>query len=95
MDLIRVRRGNVILDVPSIEKDSYTAQGYSVLDMNTNAVIEEAIPQDVGTLQALVGKLKAENEKLKAEIAKQAKEDISKLKKPEKPAKKETSKIEG
>lgn len=84
MDLIRVRRGNVILDVPSIEKDSYTAQGYSVLDIKTNAVLEEAIPQDVGTLQALVGKLKAENEALKA--------DIAKLKKP---AKKETSKTEG
>lgn len=86
MDLIRVRRGNVILDVPSTEKDSYVASGYSVLDMNTNAVIEEAIPQDVGTLQALVGKLKAENEQLKAEIAK--------LKKPEKSAKKEVSKTE-
>lgn len=94
MDLIRVRRGNVILDIPSTEKDSYVASGYSVLDMNTNAVIEEAIPQDVGTLQALVGKLKAENEKLKAELAKQVKEDISKLKKPEKPAKKEVSKTE-
>ena len=86
MDLIRVRRGNVILDVPSTEKDSYTAQGYSVLDMKTNAVIEEAIPQDIGTLQALVGKLKIENATLKAEIAK--------LKKQDKPAKKEVSKTE-
>ena len=80
MDTIRVQRANVILDVPSDEKANYMAKGYSVIDVKSGKIIEEAVSNDVATLQV---QLKNANEKLAdkdAEI-KKLKAEITKLKK--------------
>ena len=80
MDTIRVQRANVILDVPSDEKANYMAKGYSVIDAKSGKIIEEAVSNDVATLQV---QLKNANEKLAdkdAEI-KKLKAEITKLKK--------------
>ena len=80
MDTIRVQRANVILDVPSDEKANYMAKGYSVIDVKSGKIIEEAVSNDVATLQV---QLKSANEKLAdkdAEI-KKLKAEITKLKK--------------
>ena len=66
---ITVRRANVVLDIRETEKESYMANGYSVVDPNTGAVIEAAMPTDVKTLQCEVLRLKKENEELKAKLA--------------------------
>ena len=80
MDTIRVQRANVILDVPSDEKANYMAKGYSVIDVESGKIIEEAVSNDVATLQV---QLKNANEKLAdkdAEI-KKLEAEITKLKK--------------
>ena len=67
MDTIRVQRANVILDVPSDEKANYMAKGYSVIDVKSGKIIEEAVSNDVATLQV---QLKNANEKLASKDAK-------------------------
>lgn len=80
MDTIRVQRANVILDVPSDEKSNYMAKGYSVIDAKSGKIIEEAVSNDVATLQV---QLKDANEKLASKDAKIKKleAEITKLKK--------------
>ena len=80
MDTIRVQRANVILDVPSDEKANYMAKGYSVIDAKSGKIIEEAVSNDVATLQV---QLKNANEKLAAKdaVIKKLKAEITKLKK--------------
>ena len=80
MDTIRVQRANVILDVPSDEKANYMAKGYSVIDVKSGKIIEEAVSNDVATLQV---QLKNANEKLASKDAKIKKleSEITKLKK--------------
>lgn len=80
MDTIRVQRANVILDVPSDEKANYMAKGYSVIDVKSGKIIEEAVSNDVATLQV---QLKNANEKLASKDAKIKKleAEITKLKK--------------
>ena len=80
MDTIRVQRANVILDVPSDEKANYMAKGYSVIDAKSGEIIEEAVSNDVATLQV---QLKNANEKLASKDAKIKKleAEITKLKK--------------
>lgn len=80
MDTIRVQRANVILDVPSDEKANYMAKGYSVIDVKSGKIIEEAVSNDVATLQV---QLKNANEKLASKDAeiKKLKAEITKLKK--------------
>ena len=80
MDTIRVQRANVILDVPSDEKANYMAKGYSVIDVKSGKIIEEAVSNDVATLQV---QLKSPNEKLASKDAKIKKleAEITKLKK--------------
>ena len=80
MDTIRVQRANVILDVPSDEKSNYMAKGYSVIDVKSGKIIEEAVSNDVATLQV---QLKNANEKLASKDAKIKKleAEITKLKK--------------
>lgn len=70
MDTIRIRRANVILDISPEEKEQYMASGFSVVDKETGAVIEEAMSSDVKTLQIMVMDLRKENATLKAEISK-------------------------
>ena len=80
MDTIRVQRANVILDVPSDEKANYMAKGYSVIDVKSGKIIEEAVSNDVATLQV---QLKNANKKLASKDAKIKKleAEITKLKK--------------
>ena len=80
MDTIRVQRANVILDVPSDEKANYMAKGYSVIDVKSGKIIEEAVSNDVATLQV---QLKDANKKLASKDAKIKKleAEITKLKK--------------
>lgn len=80
MDTIRVQRANVILDVPSDEKANYMAKGYSVIDVKSGKIIEEAVSNDVATLQV---QLKNANEKLASKDVeiKKLKAEITKLKK--------------
>ena len=80
MDTIRVQRANVILDVPSDEKANYMAKGYSVIAAKSGKIIEEAVSNDVATLQV---QLKNANEKLASKDAKIKKleAEITKLKK--------------
>ena len=80
MDTIRVQRANVILDVPSDEKANYMAKGYSVIDVKSGKIIEEAVSNDVATLQV---QLKNANEKLadKGAEIKKLEAKITKLKK--------------
>lgn len=66
--IVMVRRANVVLEVPETSKDDYMKNGYSVIDPNTGAVIEESMPTDVKTLQCEVARLKKENEELKAKL---------------------------
>lgn len=73
---ITVRRANVVLDIRETEKESYMANGYSVIDPNTGAVIEVALPTDVKTLQCEVLRLKKENEELKAKLAAKAEKPV-------------------
>lgn len=66
--IVMVRRANVVLEVPEASKGDYMKNGYSVIDPNTGAVIEESMPTDVKTLQCEVARLKKENEELKAKL---------------------------
>ena len=58
MSTIRVKRANVVLDIRQDEKSKYMEQGFSVIDVKTGKVLEEAMPKDVASLQALVRDLK-------------------------------------
>ena len=73
-NLIKVRRGNVILRISAEQKEYYMGLGYNVID-KTGKVIEETVPVDKATLQRFykdakeeLGRLKAENKALKDEI---------------------------
>lgn len=72
MDKIQVIRANVILDVSPEDKEYYMGQGFSVLDEAGN-VVEEAMSNDVGTLQVQVTELRKEVADLKAKLAEKAK----------------------
>lgn len=75
--MVRIERGNVVLKVQEHEVQRYLTLGYNVTD-NTGKVLQEAIPNDLGTLQrhyienkkkieeleAIVVKLTAENARL-------------------------------
>ena len=75
--MVRIERGNVVLKVQEHEVQRYLKLGYNVTD-NTGKVLQEAIPNDLGTLQrhyvdskkrieeleGIVAKLTAENSKL-------------------------------
>lgn len=75
--MVRIERGNVVLKVQEHEVQRYLNLGYNVTD-NTGKVLQEAIPNDLGTLQrhyienkkrieeleAIVAKLTAENARL-------------------------------
>lgn len=65
-----VRNLNVILQIAD-DKDTiqrYMDKGFSVIDASGN-VIKEALPTDIGVLQAKVLELRKENEILKSKLA--------------------------
>lgn len=65
--MIKVKRGNVVLRIPDVDKQHYVDKGYSVLDSD-GKVIEEAISKDVNTLQKALIDSKKEIEKLNHKI---------------------------
>jgi chaperonin cofactor prefoldin len=79
---IRVQRANVVLDIRPEEKERYKEMGYSVIEVGTGKVLEEALSNDVNVLRAQVADLKKviedkdeEIKKLKATLSKKAKSD--------------------
>ncbi len=68
--MVKVRRANVILqiedDADNIQR--YLDKGYSLIDPETEQVIKEAIPHDVGSLRAMVIKQQKEIEELQAKL---------------------------
>lgn len=93
MQTVRVRRGNVVLSVPVIDKDNYLAKGFDVLD-EKGAVVQECIPNDVPTLQAKVSALMEENKRLKEELAKKTTPAKTKaVKSEDKPVTEEAKKV--
>lgn len=90
--MVRIERGNVVLKVQEHEVQRYLKMGYNVTDDAGN-VVQEALPNDLGTLQkfyiehkkrieeleTIVAKLTAEN----SQLAKSAKSTSTKTKKPE------------
>lgn len=77
--MVRIERGNVVLDVKEDAVDHYMALGYNVVD-EQGRIIKTAIPTNLGTLQAAfinseakiadleakVKELEAENKSLKS-----------------------------
>lgn len=59
MATIRVQRANVILDIRPDEKERYKEMGYSVIEVGTGKVLEEALSNDVNVLRTKVKELTA------------------------------------
>jgi chaperonin cofactor prefoldin len=68
MEKITVQRANVVLDISPEDKKFYMSQGYSVID-EKGKVIEEAMSNDVATLQNQVAHLKEKLAKAEETIA--------------------------
>ena len=74
MNMITVRRANVVLDVPAEQKTEYLAKGFDVINAN-GQVVEATIPEDMNKLKtaysnhlAQIKALRLENQKLRDEI---------------------------
>ena len=78
MEIIQVRRANVILDVPEDQKDEYLAKGFDVLGPDGRVVIK-SVPNDMNSLKKAVADLTEENKKLKEENDKLKEQLTSKL----------------
>lgn len=49
-DIVKVRRGNVILQVPKEQADEYVAKGFDIISDN-GAVVKASVPSDVNILK--------------------------------------------
>jgi microcompartment protein CcmL/EutN len=69
--MIKVRNGNVILEVEGDEDNvqRYLDKGFSIVDPVTEQVIKEAIPNTVNELKVLVIKQKNRIAELEAELS--------------------------
>ena len=67
--MVRIERGNVVLKVQEHEVQRYLKLGYNVTD-STGKVLQEAIPNDLGTLQRHYIEHKKKIEELEAIVAK-------------------------
>lgn len=67
--MVRIERGNVVLKVQEHEVQRYLTLGYNVTD-DAGKVLQEAIPNDVGTLQRYYIEQKRKIEELEACVAK-------------------------
>lgn len=83
MNIIKVRRANVILQVPEEQRKEYLAKGFDVVDENNN-VVEYTVPSDLNTLKTAysnhikeIEKLQAENKKLKSDLRAAKRKDKS------------------
>lgn len=65
---IRVERGNVVLHVYEEEKRHYLQMGYNVTDEFGN-ILEESVPNDLGTLQRFYVDGKKKISDLEARVA--------------------------
>ena len=83
--MIKVQRGNVILNVKPEDKRYYLDKGYDIIDSD-GTIIEKAIPRDIGSLRKLYLETKAELEKYK-KMALDLKKENDKLKRKPKGAK--------
>lgn len=75
MAIIQVRRANVILDIPDVQKGEYLAKGFDVIDAN-GRIVERTVPNDINALKKAYSEvlekvkvLEEENKKLKNELA--------------------------
>lgn len=50
-ELVKIRRGNVVLRVPKEQVDRYIRDGYSAYDENGN-LLKRSVSNDIATLQA-------------------------------------------
>ena len=73
--MVRVERGNVVLDIDKHEVDHYLTLGFNVID-DMGRIVRAAVPTSLGKLQAEyvanqieIANLQAEVERLNAEIA--------------------------
>ena len=89
--MVRIERGNVVLKVQDYEVSRYLKMGYNVTDEN-GKVLQESIPNDLGTLQKHYIDSKKKIEELEAIVAKLTEEN-ARLAKSEKstPKKKPTT----
>lgn len=90
MAIIQVRRANVILDIPDVQKDEYLAKGFDVIDAQ-GRVVERTVPNDINALKKAYAELAEEVKKLKEEN-KQLKEKLAA--KPEKVEKPKTVEVD-
>lgn len=67
--MVRIERGNVVLKVQEHEVQRYLKLGYNVTD-ETGKVLQEALPNDLGTLQKFYVEHKKRIEELEAIVAK-------------------------
>lgn len=74
--MVRIERGNVVLKVQEHEVQRYLLLGYNVTDDN-GKVLQEAMPNDVGTLQKYYVEHKKKIDELEATVAKLTAENAS------------------
>lgn len=67
--MVRIERGNVVLKVQEHEVQRYLKLGYNVTD-DDGKILQEAIPNDVGTLQKHYVESKKRIEELESIVAK-------------------------
>ena len=72
--MVRIERGNVVLKVQDYEVSRYLKMGYNVTDDN-GQILQEAIPNDLGTLQKHYLDSKKRIEELEAIVAKLTEEN--------------------
>ena len=94
---IKIRRANVVLDIPPEEKDIYLAKGFDVV-ADDGDVLEKGEPVDAAELRRAYAHLKVEHEallddfkKLKSENAK-LKKQLKDSKQPDKKSDKKSDK---
>ena len=65
---ITVRRANVLLDVPSEQKEEYLSKGFDVIDKKGNVIAEAIQTNDVNVLQKKLAEAQTKIKALEAEI---------------------------
>ena len=72
--MVRIERGNVVLKVQEYEVPRYLKLGYNVTD-DEGKVLQEALPNDLGTLQRHYIESKKRIEELEAIVVKLTEEN--------------------
>ena len=67
--MAKIRRANVILQVPEEQVSRYLAQGFDVIDELTGEVLQESIPHNDQALKAKYVELTNKNMELEMRIA--------------------------